>query len=60
MRETFKGLRNGSGNTDDFYVVAVFRTYEQCEAFLEKVGLPNNRYQSGEEIATKMGVDLAG
>jgi hypothetical protein len=35
---------------EDFYLVVVFRTYEERVAFTNRYGLEDNRYQSGEAI----------
>ena len=35
---------------EDFYAVVVFRNPEQMTKFFEDAGLPDNRFQSGEEV----------
>jgi hypothetical protein len=40
------------------YLVVVFSSYEQCGEFLEKAGLPHNRYQSGDDIMRLCGQEV--
>jgi len=47
-QELFK--RSAQRQSTDFYMVVVFRDAEQLSTFLQEHGLPDNRYQSGEEI----------
>ena len=47
---------NTDMNTVDFYLVVVFRDSAQRTRFVEAAKLPDNRYQSGEQIATMLGV----
>jgi hypothetical protein len=48
--------KNNEKNREDFYCVVVFRDSAQLTAFLKAVGLPDNRFQSGEQLATICGV----
>lgn len=43
----------------DFYMVVVFKTYEDRLAFTEALGLEDNRYQSGESLAGALSVTPA-
>lgn len=52
-QELFK--RSAQRQSTDFYCVVVFRDAEQLSTFLREHGLPDNRYQSGEEIMRLMG-----
>jgi hypothetical protein len=47
---------NTDMNTVDFYLVVVFRDTAQRTNFTEALKLPDNRYQSGEQFATMLGV----
>jgi hypothetical protein len=43
--------KGGNRDTDNFFIVIVFRSEQERTAFTEKHGLPDNRYQSGDDIA---------
>jgi hypothetical protein len=47
---------NTDMNTVDFYMVVVFRDSNQRTRFLKAAKMPDNRYQSGEQLATMLGV----
>jgi hypothetical protein len=47
---------NTATNAVDFYMVVVFRDTGQRDRFLKAVKMPDNRYQSGEQLATMLGV----
>jgi hypothetical protein len=47
---------NSDTNAVDFFCVLVFRDTPQMLNFLKALKLPDNRYQSGEEFATRLGV----
>jgi hypothetical protein len=47
---------NKQNNSSEFYVVVVFRDGDQCGRFLELAELDDNRFQSGETIAAKLGL----
>jgi len=47
---------NTDMNTVDFYLVVVFRDTAQCKRFTDVLKLPDNRYQSGEQLAGLLGV----
>lgn len=49
FRETFKKI-DATRTSDEFYFVAVFRSGEACMAFMKRYRLPEDRYQSGEEL----------
>jgi hypothetical protein len=48
--------KNKSKNATEFYCLLIFRSSEQLNRFFEVAKLPDNRYQSGEEIASRLGV----
>lgn len=49
LQDQFQTVKN-RGLTDDFYLVVVFKDYDDCERFVVENNLPNNRYQSGVEF----------
>jgi hypothetical protein len=57
LQEKFKSIK-GKGLTDDFYVVVVFRDYDDCSLFLQQAGLPEERYQSGADFRRLMKIDV--
>jgi hypothetical protein len=52
MRDAYDGVTSGQGNrnSEDFYMVVVFRNEAARDRFAAKHGLDSNRYQSGEEF----------
>ena len=52
--------RNQKREESEFYTVLVFKTEERLATFIERAGLANSRYQSGEKVAEAMGIDLEG
>lgn len=52
MRKVYNGISSGQNNrnSDDFYMVVVFRDAAHRDAFIARFKLEDNRYQSGEEI----------
>ncbi|RZN30510.1 ParB/RepB/Spo0J family partition protein [Bradyrhizobium sp. Leo121] len=42
--------RSAGRDNDNFFIVVVFRDEAQLTGFLQRAKLPDNRYQSGEEI----------
>jgi hypothetical protein len=48
--------KNQNRNETEFYCVVIFRSSEQLSKFFELAKLPDNRYQSGEEIASRLGI----
>jgi hypothetical protein len=57
-RDRYDAIEANNGNTNavDFYCVVVFRDGGQLGNFLAALKLPDNRYQSGEQLATLLGV----
>jgi hypothetical protein len=47
----------GSKEADDFYIVVVFRDWDQCTNFCEAAKLPQNRYQSGADLMRLCNLD---
>lgn len=47
---------NKGGDDSEFYCVLVFRDAAQLSKFIAAAKLPDNRYQSGEDIATLCGL----
>ena len=41
-------------NKDNYYIVVVFKSFDECGEFLAKHGLENNRFQDGREVASRM------
>ncbi len=51
-RERYDKIKAAAGKRDDFeYYLVVFATVEDRTAFLEKVGLPSNRFVDGSALA---------
>lgn len=52
MRDAYDGVASGqtNRNSEDFYMVVVFKSEAARDAFAAKHGLDENRYQSGEEF----------
>jgi hypothetical protein len=52
MRDAYDGVGSGQANrnSEDFYLVVVFKDEGARDAFASKHGLDENRYQSGEEF----------
>jgi hypothetical protein len=52
MRDAYDGVgkTQTNRNSEDFYMVVVFRNEAARDVFADKHGLDNNRYQSGEEF----------
>jgi hypothetical protein len=48
--------KNGERNETEFYAVVIFRDSAQLSRFLQAAKLPDNRYQSGEEVARLCGL----
>lgn len=57
-RDRYDAIRKNSQKRDqtEFYLVAVFRDEPDCSAFLKAAGLPDNRYQSGEDLRRLCGM----
>jgi hypothetical protein len=55
-RDKYNEISNKAAAADDgeFYIVVVFRDQNQVTEFLTKHKLPDNRYQSAEELMDKM------
>lgn len=51
--------RNQKREQNDYYLVLVFKTDDNLDAFLRKAGLQHSRYQDGNALAAQMGIDLA-
>ena len=47
MRGNYDAAIEKAKAMDDFYLVVVFGNYEQRKGFLDRLGCPDNRYQSG-------------
>lgn len=47
---------NADKGSTDFYMVVIFRDAGQLTRFLKEAGLPDNRFQSGEEILRLCGM----
>lgn len=55
LRSTTKVLENVKKQSEDinnahFYMVVIFRSYEERKAFTDRYGLPDNRYIDGDTI----------
>lgn len=57
FRDRYQALfaRSAKRQSTDFYLVVVFRDAQQLNDFLKSHGLPDNRYQSGEELMRLLG-----
>lgn len=47
---------NKDKNSQDFYLVVVFKSKADCDGFIAHSRLPDNRYQSGEDIKVLAGM----
>jgi hypothetical protein len=47
---------NADKNSQDFYLVVIFRSETDLNGFIAAAGIPNNRYQSGEDFKVKLGL----
>jgi hypothetical protein len=58
LQDSFIQMRpKGSKEADDFYIVVVFRDWDQCTNFCEAAKLPQNRYQSGADLMRLCNLD---
>lgn len=52
MRDTYDKVKSGQSNRNspDFYLVVVFKDEGKRDEFVNRFALPDNRYQSGEQL----------